>query len=456
MKRRQFLSLAGKAAAATAAGAVVSRTLPGAAVSAGEAPPDYKLRIAPLDLELAPDVKMRTIAYNGQVPGPLLRLKEGVPVKIEVSNETETPELVHWHGLAIDPINDGAMEEGSPMLAPKGKLTYQFSPRPAGSRWYHTHTTAANDLKVATYTGQFGFLYVEPAQDAGGYDQEIFLAVHHWGPSWFQMGAPMNALDVKYQYASFNDKLMSAAEPIRVRRGQRVLFRFLNASATETVTLHLPGHRFTVIALDGNPVPQPRNVSTLSLGVAERVDAIVEMRSPGKWVLSSTDARERQMGLGRVVEYAGSNGDAVWLEPGPSDWDYLAFANGGLPLAPAQELPMVFAPLPAGKDGLQRWTVNGKSYPDTPPIRIQKGSRYRLVFVNSSGEAHPLHLHRHSFEVVSIAGKACSGLLKDTVMIAPYSSMKVEFTANNPGKTLFHCHQQLHMDYGFMQLFEYV
>ena len=435
---------------------MVSRTLPGAEVSAEEARPDYRLRIAPLDLELAPNVIMPTIAYNGQVPGPLLRLKEGVPVKIEVSNETETPELVHWHGLAIDPINDGAMEEGSSMLAAKGKLTYQFTPRPAGNRWYHTHTMAANDLKVATYTGQFGFLYVEPAQDAGGYDQEIFLAVHHWGPSWFQMGAPMNALDVKYQYASFNDRLMSAAEPIRVRRGQRVLFRFLNASATETVTLHLPGHKFTVIALDGNPVPQPRNVTTLALGVAERVDAIVEMRFPGKWVLSSTDARERQMGLGRVVEYAGSMGDAVWLEPGPSDWDYLAFANGGSAVAAAQELPMVFAPLPAGKDGLQRWTVNGKSYPDTPPIRIQKGTRYRLVFVNSSGEAHPLHLHRHSFEVVSIAGKGCSGLMKDTVMIAPYSSMKVEFTANNPGKTLFHCHQQLHMDYGFMQLFEYV
>ena len=88
--------------------------------------------------------------------------------------------------------------------------------------------------------------------------------------------------------------------------------------------------------------------------------------------------------------------------------------------------------------------------------RFNRGKRYRLVFVNSSGEAHPLHLHRHSFEVVSIAGKPCSGLIKDTVMIAPYSSMKVEFTADNPGPTLFHCHQQLHMDYGFMQLFEYV
>jgi FtsP/CotA-like multicopper oxidase with cupredoxin domain len=81
---------------------------------------------------------------------------------------------------------------------------------------------------------------------------------------------------------------------------------------------------------------------------------------------------------------------------------------------------------------------------------------YRIVFVNSNSEAHPLHLHRHSFEIASIAGKQCSGLIKDVVSIAPYSSMKVESTADNPGGTLFHCHQQLHMDYGFMQLFEYI
>ena len=369
MKRRRFLSLA---AAATASAAVPRRLL-GAGMPGAEARPDYKLRIASMDLELAPGVTLRTVAYNGQVPGPLLRMKEGRPVSIEVANDTAMPELVHWHGLAIDPLHDGAMEEGSPMLLPMQKRTYSFTPRPAGSRWYHTHTMAQNNLNVATYTGQFGFLYVEPARDAGGYDQEVFLAVHHWGPSWFQMGAPMNALDVKYQYASFNGKLMQAAEPIRVRRGQRVLFRFLNASATETVTLHLPGHAFTVIALDGNLVPQPRSVHTLALGVAERVDAIVEMRSPGKWVLGSTDARERQMGLGRVIEYAGSVGAPVWLDPGPSDWDYLAFANLSSTAAEAQELPMLFAPLPAGKDGLQRWTVNGKSYPDTPPITLQQG-----------------------------------------------------------------------------------
>jgi FtsP/CotA-like multicopper oxidase with cupredoxin domain len=446
MKRRQFLALAG-------ATAVHSITEP--LFAAKHTPADYSLCIQPLKLELAPGVQVDTISYNRQVPGPLLRLKEGVPVNIEVMNESNVPELVHWHGLKIDSINDGTMEEGSPMIPPKGKLTYRFTPTPSGTRWYHTHASAENDLSRSTYTGQFGFLYIEPKYDFGGYDQEVFLAIHHWEPSLMRMGPPMNALDVVYKYASFNDKLLSSSEPLRVRRGERVLFRLLNASATQTVELALPGHSFAVIAMDGNSVPQPRLVDSLVLGVAERVDAIVEMNTPGVWILGSVDANERKSGLGRVIEYAGRIGEPVWIESRRSLWNYLDFANTSKATNAAEEIPMVFAPVAAGSDGFQRWTVNGKSYPGISVLKVKEGKRYRLDFVNSSSELHPLHLHRHSFEVVSIAGKQCSGLIKDVVNIAPYSSMKVDFVADNRGRTLFHCHQQLHMDYGFMQLIDY-
>lgn len=451
MKRRQFLALAGATAARTVLDPMLGSELP-----SRHTPADHSLHIEQIMLELAPDVHVKTVGYNGQVPGPLLRLKENVPVNIEVINKTSVPELVHWHGLKIDSINDGAMEEGSPMIPPQGKLRYRFTPKPSGTRWYHTHTSAGSDLSRATYTGQYGFLYIEPRNDFGGYDQEIFLAVHLWKPSFMRMGPPMNAQDVTYKYASFNDKLLHASEPIRVRRGERVLFRFLNASATQAVELALPGHTFTVIAMDGNLVPQPRAVSSLVLGVAERVDAIVEMNTPGVWIMGSVDKEDRAKGLGRVIEYAGSTGLPVWLDSRRNHWNYLDFANGSKAPDADEEIPMVFAPVAAGPDGFQRWTVNGRSYPETPVLKVKAGKRYRLDFVNSSGELHPLHLHRHSFEIVSIAGKQCSGLMKDVVNIAPYSSMKVDFIADNPGKTLFHCHQQLHMDYGFMQLIEYI
>ena len=453
IKRRTFLALAG----AAAGHAALERSgLAVAATSRPGAKADADLRIQPISVELAPGVTVKTVGYNGQAPGPVLRFREGAAVTIDVHNETAVPELVHWHGLAIDPINDGAMEEGSPMIAPGARQRYSYRPTPAGTRWYHTHTTANADLGRSMYTGQFGFLYIEPKSEPGGYDQEIFMAIHHWVPSMMKMGPPMNAFDVGYKYASFNDKLASAAEPIRVREGERVLFRFLNASATENVSIALPGHRFTVIAMDGNVVPQPRSVETLALGTAERIDAIVEMTTPGVWLLGSTDAAERAKGLGRTIEYAGRKGEAVWSDPDEVAWDYLRFANESKAPEPDVRVPMVFAPVPAGADGFQRWTVNGKVYPDGEPMKVQKGKRYRLGFLNSSAEVHPLHLHRHSFELVSVAGRKCSGLMKDVVNIPAYSSMEVDFVANNPGDTLFHCHQQLHMDYGFMQLIKYV
>src|SRR4030095_15975671 len=103
--------------------------------------------------------------------------------------------------------------------------------------------------------------------------------------------------------ASFNDKMLGHGAPIRVREGQRVLFRLLNATPTQNVTLALPGHRFSVIALDGNPVPSQRSVDTLFLAPAERADVIVEMNRPGVWVLGAARDEDRNMGLGVVVGY---------------------------------------------------------------------------------------------------------------------------------------------------------
>src|SRR4030088_93619 len=112
--------------------------------------------------------------------------------------------------------------------------------------------------------------------------------------------------------------MVGLGEHRRVKEGTPVVMRLLNASATENVVLALPGHTFKIIAMDGNPVPNPRSVEVLSLAVAERVDAIVEMNNPGVWILGSTLEKSRAMGLGIVVEYAGQSGKPVWTDPSPA------------------------------------------------------------------------------------------------------------------------------------------
>jgi FtsP/CotA-like multicopper oxidase with cupredoxin domain len=465
--RRQFLSSGGKAlGGGLAAAALGPHALQAAGLPPAQVKADYTLNIQPASLEIAPGVVVKTMAYNGQVPGPLLRLREGVPVTIDVTNASTNPDIVHWHGLAIDSLNDGAMEEGSPMIAPGGQLRYTYTPRPSGTRWYHTHAAAGGDLTLSTYSGQFGFLLVEGKADPGRYDQEIFLAIHHWNGSFVPMVETMRAAsanhplttgsDVGYQYATMNQHMLGAGEPIRVKQGQRVLVHLLNASATENVVLALPGHTFKVIAMDGNPVPNPVSVEVLSLAVAERVDAVIEMNAPGVWVLGSTLAEARKMGLGVAVEYAGKTGPPVWTDPAPAKWDYTQFAATAPAATPDETVTLTFHDIgPQKGSKFDTWTINNRSWPDVDPIRVTKGKRYRLLLRNGSGDQHPIHLHRHTFEVAQIGQKQLSGLLKDVINVMPLETVAVDFTADNPGDTLIHCHQQLHMDFGFMQIIKY-
>lgn len=459
INRRDFLSSAGMLLATQS----LPRPLHAQAIRAGKA--DHALRIEPCNLEIGRGVTVTTLAYNGKVPGPMLRLREGVPVSIDVTNGSTAADIVHWHGLSIDSLNDGAMEEGSPMIAAGETHRYTFTPKPAGTRWYHTHAGAYGNLAMGTYTGQFGFLLVEGNQSFS-YDAEVNLAIHHWEPSFVPMVETMRAessnmplttgSDVGYKYATVNDRMLGTGEPIRVKQGQRMLMRLLNASATENVVLALPGHRFTVLAMDGNPVPNPTSVEVLSLAVAERVDALVEMNTPGVWILGSTLAKTREMGLGIVIEYAGQAGNPVWKDPAPVQWDYTQFARVTPAPEPDETFVLTFRDIgPLHGSQFDTWTINNKSWPEIDPLMVHTGKRYRLVFRNGSGDQHPLHLHRHTFEVTRIGSKHLSGLRKDVVNVMPLDTVEVDFVADNPGDTLWHCHQQLHMDYGFMQLIKY-
>ncbi len=450
MKRRDFMLLAGVAALETGCDRIRPE-----AVLAAPSKADFTLRIAPVSVELAPGRTIRTIGYNGIAPGPILRMKEGKRISVDVFNDTDIPELVHWHGQFVPPAVDGAEEEGTPLVPAHGRRRYTFTPRPAGTRWYHTHVMAMEHLDRSTYTGQFGFLYVEPKKEPGNYDQEIFLAARHWEPSLAHKGPPNNGWELDYKYCSFNDKSLGAGEPVRVRPGQRVLFRFLNASATEDVRLYLPGHKFKIIAMDGNPVPTPAEVDVLELAVAERADAVVEMNQPGVWVLGSIRDEERNTGMGVVVEYAGQQGEPRWVGQQRTPWDYTIFGSQADGPKPDERVELTFKKIPGNRVTFNRWTINDKLYPDNDPLLVKAGKRYRLVFNNDNGDSHPLHLHRHNFEIRKFGGKATAGIIKDIVNVPRMSTAEVDFVADQPGLSLFHCHMQMHMDFGFKMLVKY-
>jgi len=450
-----------------------------ATISAGSADgghaADVSLRIAPLQWEVAPGRIVHTVAYNGVIPGPIVRFREGQPSTVEIVNDTGTPEYVHWHGFEVGADVDGAEEERSLVVPAHGRLRYRLTPQPSGSRFVHTHAMAMSDLSRGVFGGQFAFAWVEPRNNPGRYDQEVFLATHEWEP--YVTGGDEDEEDedahhhrpspgkdaeghdweVGYRCFTINGKCLGSGEPIRVREGQHVLFHFLNASATESVRFALPGHRFRVIALDGNPVPHPESVEVLELGTAERVDAVVAMDAPGVFILGTPSNRRREKGMGVVVEYANASGKPRWTGPIDRSWDYAMFGERRVEPKPDAVVPLVIRKAVTSQPGFERWTINGKSYDaSNPPTKLARGKRHRLVFDNQTEDPHPLHLHRCSFELTNIGGTPTSGIMKDVVVVKSHQKVEVDVTPRLGGLTLFHCHQQVHMDNGFKLLFDVV
>lgn len=439
MTRRQMLSKEGSFICARATG---HPQLPGEAPAPAPAPADITLRIGEITLDLAPKRSVRTIAYNGQVPGPPLRAKEGQTIAVDVSNGTGEHEIVHWHGLHIPSEVDGSHEEGTPPISAHGSRRYVFTATPAGTRWYHSHIMAGRSLYRATYSGQFGLFVIEPRSAAARYDFDVPILLHEWEPR-------IVGDEVEYKLFSINGKMLGAGEPIRVRQLQRALFRIVNASATMTHRLALTGHSLEVIAMDGNPVANPRRVRSVELGPGERIDAIVEMNNPGVWILGEMDDRQRAGGMGIVVEYADRKGPPQWVPTPDVPWDYTLFGGGESATTPTDRIPLEF------KQKGGRWAINSKSFPHNDPLKVRLGRRYRLLFDNQSSMAHPVHLHRHTFEIVRFAGKPSSGVRKDVVIVPAWRQVEADFAADNPGASLLHCHHQRHMDQGFMALMQY-
>lgn len=481
--RREFLK-AGSLAILTGTGAAAvtatgcSRNHPGDKA-------DHTVRIGQGEIEVAPGHVVSTTLYNGQFPGPLLRFTEDKPVTVDVYNDTDTPEQLHWHGQRIPADVDGAAEEGTPFVPAHGMRRVSFTPRPAGFRLYHTHLTPGANLTRGQYSGLLGPVYIEPTINTGAYDHEVFLTLKEFEPALSQEGdMPQDILvgeqvpelrdrgeavmaaslahgephgyEVGYHAFTINGRALGHGDPIRVKTGDRVLLHVVNGSATETRSLALPGHTFTVIALDGNPVPNPVAVPVLWLGTAERISAIVNMTNPGMWVLGDLSDDDRVAGMGIVVEYADRTGDPQWIPPQPFRWDYRLFTTPDqTPPAADQVIEMLIERRNAAQDGFNVWTINGTPFSMNSNqliTDIALGNRYRMKFRNATDDIHPIHLHRHVFEITHIAGTPTTGIRKDVAMLGGYQTMDINFLADRPGLSLLHCHAQLHMDFGFMTL----
>ena len=466
-----------------AAAGAVATTRPLRAGAAG--PPDHVISARETSWEVRPGLTVRTMSYGGTIPAKLLRMREGSRVTMEVRNHTAVPQSISWHGMVVPDWIDGL---ATPDVPPGGVRSYTFTATPAGTRLYHSIHGGG------MFTGMFGPLIVEPKSERGDYDREVILVLHEFehviptqgsmfnerppgsstlsAPAMNMMGGGMmgggmmsggmmgggtNMLIHPARYAAYavNGKALGAGDPIRVKRGERVRFRVINASATLTHRLALPAHRFLVTHLDGNRVPRPRTLDAIELGPGERVDALVTMDAPGIWILGSTEAEARRLGLGTVIAYDGEHGGPVWRDDAQDAFRYQDFGEPGSAMHVEGIFDLVLSKSPFSPDA---WSINGQTYPDTPTLHVRRGELYVIRFSNRSMIEHPMHILGNGFDLVRVDGVPTSGIRKDVVVVRPMMGRsEILFRADNPynGKFLLMCHNWQHMKGGLTSVLTY-
>jgi FtsP/CotA-like multicopper oxidase with cupredoxin domain len=228
-------------------------------------------------------------------------------------------------------------------------------------------------------------------------------------------------------FIRIGDRSLGIGEAIHVRAGEQVRFHFVHAGASEEVHLHLPGHCFTVVSLDGYPVPTRAAVEVLSLAAGERIHATVEMRNPGNWTLGSLDDADRAGGRSVRVAYANQNSPAQWQGPVAVDWAYARFSATNRATPPPDEtMEMMLERRPGFVEGALHWVIDGESRPGMHHLSFQPGRRYRLRMMNATDRAHPVRLPHHKFALTRVNQVPVAGIIKDTVRLERYNVIEAE------------------------------
>lgn len=402
-------------------------------------------------------------AYNGQIPGPLLYLRQGEPVTIAVENKLDEETTVHWHGIRLPIAMDGVPGISQSPIKPEETFTYRFSPPDAGTFWYHPHVNSLRQIGL----GLAGPIVVQE-KSPPKVDRELVWTIMDWRlkPDGAIAGGFGNMMEAGMSGRVGNtvtiNGAMPGAEPVRA--GERLRIRLINAAIARIMTLRFEGHSPVVVAVDGQPCdPHTPKGGRLVLGPAMRLDVMVDMQGdPGKRYRVIDDfERDFEYAL---VDLAYDR--AAPLRRHPSDAP-LALPRNPLPepdMKSAEMHELILQGGMMGNRGMRHtsravWAINdtsltGDGHANMPPLaRLRLGRSHILRMRNDTAWAHPMHLHGHSFRVLTRNGvPEPHNQWADTVMIAPSETVNVAFVADNPGDWMLHCHVIDHQAAGLMAI----
>lgn len=412
--------------------------------------------------------------YDGTVPGPLLRIRQGEELKIRLINELPEATVVHWHGLRLPNAMDGVPHLTQPEIASGASFDYRFKAPDAGTFWYHAHLYSSEQLE----RGLYGLLIVEE-QSPPQVDLDVVLVLDDWRltPERQIHEASFRSMHDAAHHGRIGRMLTLNSRQrfdIAVRVNQRVRLRLLNAANARVMPVRIQGHDVRVMAIDGQPAePFFARDGSISLAPGNRADVYVDTTmAKGDTASITVDDYGSEAEIGRLV-YDRSQPARTAPLPDPA------------PL-PANPLPLhidlkralrVDAPLEGGAmsammmgrmrgneipgHGLDPrariWTIAGHAssgHHGPALFSVKRGRPVVISFPNRTEFPHAMHLHGHHFRLLDRLDDGWKPFWLDTIVVERGATERIAFVADNPGKWMIHCHMLEHQETGMAAWFE--
>jgi FtsP/CotA-like multicopper oxidase with cupredoxin domain len=428
---------------------------------------EFALRAAPTQIPLIDGRALDVWAYNGQVPGPTLRVRVGDTVRVRFTNDLPQPTTIHWHGMRIPNAMDGVPGVTQPPIPPGGHFDYEFVPKDAGTFWFHPHLRGSEQLE----RGLFGVLVVEEA-DPPPYSKDVIWVIDDWllGPDG-QIAPQFNTRhDLAHDGRWGNEITVNGTtqEKLAVRPGERIRLRLVDVANGRVFAPDFSalGDDAKAIAVDGLYAAQPFDPKGFELAPGNRLDLdlTIPASMKGQRVAINDLFTRRPIPLAEIV--VGTDAVETPRFPSPARahvprWQTVTTQDAGAP-PPRKEYRLNAQA--GGEFGIQ-WTLNGEAFThadhagphprphDVARLPIDEWSRIR--FVNETYRLHPMHMHGVFFKLLSRNGTPVEEPhFRDTVLVHAKETVEVGLVPEDPGLWMMHCHIQEHAESGMMTLFE--
>ncbi|MCP5163321.1 MAG: multicopper oxidase family protein [Hahellaceae bacterium] len=414
---------------------------------------EFDLFAAPASFQLLPGTTTHGLGFNGQIAAPVIRGKQGQPLRIRFHNRLDEPTTIHWHGVRLPLAMDGVPDVTQAPILPGESFIYEFTPPDAGTFWYHPHVNSIEQLG----RGLVGPLVIDEAEDPG-FDQDLVLLLKNWN---LQSNGEFGELSVK-RYAARQGtpgqtfSVNGQSEPeYAVHAGAAVRLRLINADNTWPYELTLQGAPAQILSKDANPIV-PERFEGYTLGAGMRLDlGLLVPNQPGQVL----ELKHKHKVLARLIVMPSTSAPRLTLprlpenpiaEPDLNQAEKLFFSFEWDAISDEQGRAL-FWNLKGPKAQRPAYCTNANLL-----ASLARNKSYIFTLRNNTQYPHPIHLHGHTFKVLESDKRPITPYYADTVLLEKHEQVSIAFVADNPGRWMFHCHVIEHMAMGLVGMIEVV